>query len=139
MRTILFICALIAGLGCAGPKNATMKPNKLNGAWVPVQQEMGGTTLPKTAFATQQLVINDSNYTFTAESVDKGIVQYKDDKMDIYGKEGVNTGKHFTAIYKFENELLTICYNLTGNGYPETFDTKGKPLYFLCVFKKEKK
>ena len=116
-----------------------MKPNQLNGVWVPVNQEFGGTILPQAAFATQKLVINDSNYTFTAESVDKGIVQYKDDKMDIYGKEGVNTGKHFTAIYKFENEQLTICYNLAGSNYPEAFDTKGKPMYFLCVFQKEKK
>jgi hypothetical protein len=44
-------------------------------------------------------VIIDSNYTLTAESVDKGIVKYgSGDKMDIYGKEGVNMGKHFTAI-----------------------------------------
>ena len=145
MRSLTFICLLIFGIGCAGPKNATMKPNRLNGVWVPVNQEMGGAILPQAAFATQKLVINDSNYTFTAESVDKGIVQYKDDKMDIYGKEGVNTGKHFTAIYKYvhgtsagEKELLTICYNLAGSNYPEAFDTKGKPMYFLCVFQKEK-
>jgi hypothetical protein len=57
--------------------------------------------------------------------------------MDIFGKEGVNSGKHFTAIYKLENEYLTICYNLSGNAYPETFETKGKPMYFLSVFKKK--
>jgi hypothetical protein len=55
--------------------------------------------------------------------------------MDIYGKEGVNTGKHFTAIYKLENNRLTICYNLAGDKYPELFDTKGRKQYFLCVFK----
>ncbi len=57
--------------------------------------------------------------------------------MDIYGKEGVNTGKHFTAIYKIENGQLTICYNLLGNIYPEAFETKGKPMYFLSLFKKD--
>ena len=56
--------------------------------------------------------------------------------MDIYGKEGVNSGKHFTAIYKFEEGLLTICYNLSGDRYPEAFETKGKPMYFLSVFKR---
>lgn len=137
MRAITFIALLIFGLSCAGPKNVTTKPNKLNGTWLPVQQEMGGAALPKATFEKQKLIISDSTYTFIAESVDKGVVKYSDNKMDIYGKEGVNSGKHFTAIYKLENEQLTVCYNLAGNGYPETFATTGKPLYFLSVFKKE--
>jgi uncharacterized protein (TIGR03067 family) len=57
--------------------------------------------------------------------------------MDILGKEGVNSGKHFTAIYKLENDQLTICYNLSGDAYPAAFDTKGQPKYFMCVFKKQ--
>ena len=137
MRSLTFISLLFLGIGCAGTKNATRKPGKLNGAWVPVQQQIGGTVLPKAAFEKQKLVISDSNYTFTAESVDKGVVKYTDDKMDIYGKEGVNAGKHFTAIYKYDNEQLTICYNLKGDSYPETYDTKSKPSLFLSVFKKE--
>ena len=137
MRAITFIALLIFSLSCVGPKNATTKPNKLNGTWLPVQQEIGGAPLPKAAFEKQKLIISDSTYTFIAESVDKGVVKYSDNKMDIYGKEGVNSGKHFTAIYKLENEQLTVCYNLTGNSYPETFATKGQPMYFLSVFKKE--
>jgi hypothetical protein len=81
-------------------------------------------------------VINDSAYIFTAESIDKGIVKYTENKMDIYGKEGVNKGKHFPAIYKYEDMQLTICYNLAGTGYPEEFATKNKPAFFLCAFKK---
>ena len=57
--------------------------------------------------------------------------------MDIYGEEGVNAGRHFTAIYKYENEELYICYNLKGDSCPGTFETKDKPLFFLSVFKKE--
>ena len=132
-----FISLLILGLSCTSTKNATIKSNKLNGTWVPVKQEMGGTMLPKAAFEKQKLIISDSNYTVIAESIDKGVVKYKDDKMDIYGREGVNAGKHFTAIYKYENEQLTVCYNLSGKSYPETFETKGKPMYFLSVFKKD--
>ena len=99
-------------------------------------QEMGGKELPEEAFATQKLIIKDSAYTFTAESVDKGVLKYTDGKMDIYGKEGVNNGRHFSAIYKFENDQLIICYNLTGDSYPETFVTKGNPLFLLSVYKK---
>lgn len=133
--SILFIICLV--IGCTGTKNAASKPNKLNGSWVPVKQEIGGSVLPNIAFAKQRLVINDSTYTLTAESVDKGIVKYTGTKMDIYGRDGVNKGRHFTAIYKYENEELTICYNLAGDSYPETFETKGKRLFFLCIFKKE--
>ncbi|HVM88733.1 MAG TPA: TIGR03067 domain-containing protein [Puia sp.] len=109
----------------------------LNGTWIPVKQELNGAPLPEASFEKQRLIINDTSYTFVAESTDKGTAKFIDGKLDIYSKEGVNTGKHFTAIYKFENELLTICYNLAGNSYPETFDTKGKPLFFLSVFKKD--
>jgi uncharacterized protein (TIGR03067 family) len=137
MRLISFISLLLLGLSWTSTKNAIMEPNKLNGTWVPVKQEMGGALLPKAAFENQKLIISDSTYTVIAESIDKGVVKYKDDKMDIYGKDGVNFGKHFTAIYKFENEQLTICYNLSGDSYPETYETKGKPMYFLSVFKKE--
>ena len=144
MRLISFISLLLLGVSWTNTKYATMEPNKLNGTWLPVKQEMGGVLLPKAAFENQKLIISDSTYTVIAESIDKGVVKYKDDKMDIYGKDGVNFGKHFTAIYKFENlptgqagEQLTICYNLSGDSYPETYETKGKPMYFLSVFKKE--
>lgn len=122
--------------GCSNSKNAANKAGLLNGTWIPEKQEIGGKPLPAAAFANQKLVISDTNYTVMAESVDKGVVKYKEDKIDIYGKEGVNTGKHFTALFKLENGLLTICYNLKGDSYPESFDTKGKPLFFLSVFKK---
>jgi len=137
MRSITFLTLLVLGLGGANTKNATIMSNNLSGTWVPVKQEIGGKAVPKEAFDGQKLIISDSSYTFTAESVDKGVVRYTDTKMDIYGKEGVNAGKHFTAIYKYENEELTVCYNLAGTGYPESFETKSSPMLFLCVFKKE--
>ena len=136
MRYISFIPLLILALGCAGTRDAVMKPNELNGTWVPVAQQLGGKALPTAAFEHQTLVMNDSAYTLTAESVDKGVVLYQDGTMDIYGKEGVNAGKHFTAIYKLDHGQLTICYNLSGDRYPESFETKGKLMYFLSVFKK---
>ena len=117
--------------------------NDAGGSSEPPNSSLTGFQLPSNlfdcaaTFEKQQLIISDSNYTFIAESVDKGIARYKDGKMDIYGKEGVNIGKHFTAIYKFENELLLICYNLSGDKYPEAFETKGNPTYFLSTFKKE--
>jgi uncharacterized protein (TIGR03067 family) len=139
MRLIILISLLTLGVGGGGTKNAAVQPGNLNGTWIPVSQELGGKTLPESVFGKEKLIISDSTYMVIAESVDKGTVQRNGDKMDIYGKEGVNKGMHFTAIYKYENAQLTICYNLKGDSYPEAFDTKGKPLFFLSVFKKEMK
>lgn len=133
MKQLLFTTLTCIIVSCATiDKNS----NELNGDWRPIKQEIGGTDLPTTAFEKQMLNISDSTYTMSAESVDKGILRYKDGKMDIYGKDGVNAGKHFTAIYKLDNEQLTICYNLAGDSYPEKFETQGKETLFLSVFKK---
>lgn len=137
MRSALIIPVLVVTLSCVSTKNTATKSKELSGTWIPIKQEIAGTSIPAGAFEKQTLLIRDSSYTLTAESVDKGIVRYSNDKMDIYGREGVNAGKHFTAIFKREKNRLTICYNLAGDKYPESFDTKGKPRYFLSVFKKE--
>ncbi len=139
MRFLLPLSFLIFCISCAGSRHTTSNITMLNGTWIPVQEEMGGKQLPSAVYASQKLIMNDSNYTVVAESIDKGIVRMNGNKMDIYGRDGVNTGKHFTALYKCEKDQLTICYNLKGDSYPETFETMGKPLFFLSVFTKEAK
>jgi uncharacterized protein (TIGR03067 family) len=137
MRLLVLITCALFSLHFVEIKKPGIQSYPLNGSWLPVKEEIAGTSLPQASFQTQKLVMTDSNYTFTAESVDKGVTTYSDGKMDIYGREGVNTGKHFMAIYKLQNDSLSICYNLAGNGYPESYDTKGKPTNFSCVFKKQ--
>lgn len=144
MRVITFILLSLLFIGCTGSKNVAKVSNELNGTWIPVKQEIAGTSLPATVFEKQKLIVSDTSYTFIAESTDRGVLRYSNEKMDIYGKEGVNAGKHFTAIYKFvpaeshgKNDQLAICYNLKGDRYPDTFDTRGKPTFFLSIFRKE--
>jgi uncharacterized protein (TIGR03067 family) len=137
LLTILLLICIVAG--CTNTKIAGSHTGKLNGTWIPVKQEMGGKQLPAIVFEKQRLMISDTTYTFTAESVDKGTVKYDGTKMDIYGREGVNAGKRFNTIYKYDKGMLIICYNLMGTGYPETFETKDKTGFFLSVFKREKK
>jgi uncharacterized protein (TIGR03067 family) len=137
MRLLTFLLVMCFAVGCASTQYTGNNNGQLNGTWIPIKQEMGGKAFPEVIYKTQQLIISDSNYTLVAESVDKGVVRYNADKMDIYGKEGVNKGKHFTAIYKYANGELTVCYNLMGTDYPAKFETDGKPWYFLSVFKKQ--
>jgi uncharacterized protein (TIGR03067 family) len=135
MRYTILFGLLITGLSSIAQKPATAN-KKLDGTWIPVKLEIDGAPLPPATFEKQKLTLSDSNYIFVAESVDKGIAKYSDGKMDLYGRDGVNAGKHFTAIYKMESEQLVVCYNLAGDSYPENFETKGKPTFFLAVFKK---
>ena len=137
MRQLFILTFICLTFGCATTKKTPLSSSILNGSWTPTKQEIGGKDLPAIVFQKQKLIIIDSIYTFSAESVDKGTLIYKNGQMDIYGKEGVNTGKHFTAIYKLVNENLAICYNLKGDSYPSDFETKSKPTLFLSVFKKD--
>ena len=109
---------------------------KLDGVWIPVKQELEGSELPPEGFAKHKLVIKDTTYSYTAESTESGVLKFNGNKLDIYGKVGVNTGRHFATIFKFENGLLTICYNLKGDSYPESFETKGKNAFFKTEFKR---
>lgn len=139
MNRFTLYLALFCLISCAIAKKTIVAPNPLNGTWLPIQQEMGGKAISAALFANQKLILSDTNYTFIAESIDKGVVKVIGDKMDIYGKEGVNTGIHFTAIFNLENDQLTICYNLGGEIYPDTFDSGSNPVYFFSVFKRELK
>jgi uncharacterized protein (TIGR03067 family) len=135
---ILLSVALLVLFSCTAPRRSEKTDFPLNGSWKVVRQELNGKEFPADLFNNQTLVLHDSVYTLTAESVDKGVVRYANGRMDIYGKEGVNAGKHFTAIYKPEGGQLSICYNLTGNGYPADFSTSAGPLLFLSVFQRIK-
>lgn len=134
MKLILFFSFVI--LSSNGIKGINAQTP--DGTWIPVKQEIGGKELLPSDFVNQRLIISDTSYTFVAESEDKGYIVYDDNKMDIYGNDGVNDSKHFTAIFKLEDGQLTICYDLRGVEYPESFDTTDQPMYFMSVFEKEK-
>lgn len=132
MRLIITLLLISFVFACSSNQG------QLNGTWIPLEEEIGGAQLPKEAFEGQKLVIKDEIYNMTAESADKGIITITEDKIDIEGRQGSNAGRQIKAIYKLENDLLTICYNLTGDSYPETFSTQGNPMFFLVTFEKVK-
>jgi uncharacterized protein (TIGR03067 family) len=139
MRPLFVFILLLFTIACATQPKIGTGSKKLNGTWVPVKQVLAGNVLPKAYYAKQKMIIRDSTYVVEAESMDRGKILVRKNKIDIYGKEGVNKGRHFTAIYKIENNQLIICYNLGGIGFPESFETEGKPLYFLSIFELKEK
>lgn len=137
MKLLLILSlTLMQGL-IDNPKQNQMNQMNLNGTWIPVKQEIGGQELPRAAFANQKLTLHNNSYIVSAEEIDKGEVIYDGNKMDIISHEGANAGKHLKAIFKIENGLMTVCYDLSGKNYPQEYSTKGEPLYFLAVFKRQ--
>jgi hypothetical protein len=106
MRSITFSSLFILCLVCISSINVTAQSNLLNGNWKPVKLEIDGSALPPETFEKQKLIISDSNYTFIAESVDKGIARYKDGKMDIYGKVVLITGN---ILQRSINSKMNYC------------------------------
>ena len=133
--SVLILFFLI--VSCSSTKETASNSGKLDGDWYPIRQEMKGQELPLASFDNQKLAIIGNSFIFMAESADEGNVTYDKDRMDIYVEVGVNAGRHFKAIYKFENDLLTICYDLKGGDYPANFNTSENPNLFLSVFRKE--
>lgn len=139
MRLILISLVLCLTIGCASHKPSKINTASLNGTWIPVKQEMGGTILPVSIYENQKLILKDNKYTVIAESTDEGTVSFNGNKLDVLGVKGPNAGKHIKAICDLQDGLLIVCYNLAGDKYPESFETAGKPTYFMSVFRKVKK
>ena len=115
MNRFIMVALFSVGAAFTPINNNFMNAGTLNGTWIPVKQEMGGKEFPKAAFENYKLVISeDTLYNY---GNDMGSLKYDEGKMDIYGHKGPNKGKHITAIYKFEDDQLTICYNLAGDGF----------------------
>jgi uncharacterized protein (TIGR03067 family) len=108
----------------------------LNGTWLTVYQEFEGRKVPAIEFEGQKLILHESTYTIVAAKIDEGIINAKGKHLDIYGTDGANKGRHYSAIFQIEKDRLTICYNLTGNGYPTDFETEGNPQHFLSIFER---
>lgn len=137
MKPIFIISVIYLMISCSSTEETLSTSGELNGGWLPIKQEIGGQELPPDSFENQRLAIVGKSFLFVADGADQGSVTYGNGKMDIYIEVGVNAGRHFKAIYNLENNMLSICYDLSGGTYPESFDTTINPKIFLTVFRKE--
>jgi uncharacterized protein (TIGR03067 family) len=137
MKRLSILFLLFLTVSCSSTKETASNSGELDGDWYPIRQEMKGQELPLDSFENQKMAIIGNSFLFMAESADEGNVTYSNGKMDIYVDVGVNAGRHFKSIYKYENEQLTICYDLKGGDYPETFDTSKNPNLFMSTFRRQ--
>lgn len=110
--------------------------SNLNGTWLAIYQEFEGNEIPPAAYEGQQLTLQENTYTVIGAKTDEGIIKVNGQNLDIYGTDGANKGRHYSAIYQIEDNQLTICYNLAGTSHPRDFKTTGKSQFFLAKFQR---
>lgn len=114
----------------------TKEQTNLNGTWNTVYQEFEGRQIPSPEFEGQKLILYENTYTVIGAKSDEGIIKANEEKLDLYGTDGANRGRHYAAIYRINKNRLTICYNLAGGTYPSDFKTEGHRQYFLSIFER---
>lgn len=115
---LLSLTALLAA--CAQAPKAPM----LAGEWAPQRALLAGQDFPVSNFRGANLNLTASSYEFAG---DKGSYSLLPDgvlpaRMDIQGQQGPNAGRLIPAIYRLDDEVLTICYQLApGAARPAEF------------------
>jgi len=99
------------------------RDQRLEGAWLPVAAYIAGEVLPVTELRIARLLIKSAGYQILDHQqrvVDCGEVRLNTAvspfAMDIVGLEGPNAGRTLLAIYEISNDLLSICYDMEGDG-----------------------
>ena len=114
----------------------------LNGKWVAVDAELGGNAMPGSVVSSIFLTISNDTYTARVAGVtDKGTLTFNTDlqphTIDILGTDGPNKNKTIKAIYRLVSNHLHICYDLSGNDYPEEFVSRTHPQHFLVTYRRQ--
>jgi uncharacterized protein (TIGR03067 family) len=143
MSNAVAIVIVFAITASAGSQESTNDAKALEGKWLVVTAELGGTAMPKEVTQTMRLSIMGEKYAFTeGKALDQGMVKIDGSKkpkaMDIIGGEGPNKGKTFLAIYDLQGDTLRVCYDLTGKARPSEFATKKGGLLFLATYQRMK-
>jgi len=113
----------------------------LDGTWIPVEAELGGTKMGAGPLSNLQMVIHNNHYEVPGdvgrfepiEAEDKGDLH----AIDVVGTDGPNKGKTFPAIYQLDGEDLRICYDLAAKARPTALATEAGTKLFLVHYRKK--
>ena len=115
----------------------------IQGIWKPVTAVLGGKPMPPPVVKAITLTLTNGMYDVAVEGErsDKGTVKLDPKasprKMTITGTDGPNLGKTFLAIYELKEDILRICYDLSGEKFPTEYKSiEGTKLY-LVTYKRQ--
>jgi uncharacterized protein (TIGR03067 family) len=114
---------------------------QIKGKWKIAEAQLGGKSLPVASFENLVLDIDETSYQLIEkEVIDSGVVELVPGSnpraLNITGVFGLNKGKTFRCIYKFEGGDMITCYNLGGETYPASFETFENTLLYLVRYKR---
>jgi uncharacterized protein (TIGR03067 family) len=145
MRNVLYFAVPLLSAGVAFAADRLDDAKSLQGAWTPINAELGGNPVPDAVLKAITLKLDNGKYEASvAGQPDKGTYTLdsanKPKGMTVNGTEGPNRGKSFPAIYELGGDTLRICYDLSGTKRPAEFkSTAGTKLYVVTYTRKDKK
>jgi uncharacterized protein (TIGR03067 family) len=113
--------------------------NSLEGIWQPLYAELDGEEAPKMMLDKMEIVLTGGEYAvrFGGVTADQGTYVVDAGGITLVGVTGPNAGRTIPCIFKFKEEVLTICFGLSGTR-PAKFATgKDQQLYLVNYRRKE--
>lgn len=110
------------------------------GTWQAVEATLGGQTMDQEIVdATTLKIAGESYQVVLAGTPDAGRCEWDTHaipfRIKIQGTEGPNAGKTYLAILELvDDSQLQIAYDLSGAGYPETFQPLSVPTSYVAKF-----
>ncbi|MDA1232145.1 MAG: TIGR03067 domain-containing protein, partial [Planctomycetota bacterium] len=123
--------------------HAFQEPGPTDGTWHPVSAVLGGQEFPKAVLDSIVLKVTGDKYSVTVNGTpDKGScvidAATTPHRMTITGAVGPNQGKTLLAIFEVnDDEILRVCYDLTGNEFPKEFKAPDGTAHYLVEYRKE--
>lgn len=111
----------------------------LEGRWQPVYAELDGEEAPKMMLDKMEIELVGGEYAvrFGGMTADQGTYTIDaEGHLTLAGMIGPNAGKTIPCIYKFSDDLLSICYGL-GGSRPTKFATRGGSQLYLVNYQRK--
>lgn len=115
--------------------------HSLEGTWQPLYASLGGEEAPKMALEKMELELRDGQYAvrFAGLTADHGTYTLDaDGHLSLHGVAGPNEGRTIPGLFKFADDILSICYGLGGTR-PAKFSTGQDPELYLVNYQRKGK
>ncbi len=114
---------------------------RLDGTWVPVAADVAGKPLYVGELRVKYFVLDSGGYSIidrTNRVVDSGSYRVNDAAqpatLDIVGRDGPAAGRTLLAIYRLDENSLTVCYDLDGDERPATMQPRQDQLLLSITY-----
>ena len=142
MRRLLLIAAasLLAGCSASHVANAPEVTDDWQGTWKLVSYTADG----ETARADIEWIVNEDQYVIRGDGITgQESYPYRLDSsrkhIDVHHHDTPQgtSGGHFKGIYEVQGDSLKVCYDLTGQQYPKSFDAGPGSRQVLYQFQRQ--